>query len=69
MENKSFKELEASKKGRLLANLVYLLSKSFPGDETFGLTSQIRRCAVSVPANIAEGVGRNTPKDTTQFGC
>jgi four helix bundle protein len=67
MENRSFKDLEAWKKGRQLVNLVYALSKILPKEENFGLISQIRRCVVSVPANIAEGLGRNTSKDTTQF--
>lgn len=43
------------------------MSKSFPKEEAFGLTSQIRRCSVSVPSNIAEGCGRNTPKQLVQF--
>jgi four helix bundle protein len=67
MENKSFTDLEAWKKGRQLVNLVYALSKTFPKEESFGLISQIRRCVVSIPANIAEGMGRNTSKDTIQF--
>jgi S23 ribosomal protein. len=67
MESKSFKDLEAWKKGRILVNKVYEISKQFPKEENFGLTSQMRRCVVSVPSNIAEGIGRNTSKDTTQF--
>lgn len=46
---------------------IYLITKDFPKEELYGLTSQIKRAAVSVPANIAEGVGRNYKKDTTQF--
>jgi four helix bundle protein len=67
MENKSFKDLEAWKKGRILVNKVYEITKTFPKTENFGLTSQMRRCVVSVPSNIAEGLGRNTSKDTLQF--
>ncbi len=46
---------------------IYKLSASFPSDERFGLTSQIRRAAVSIPANIAEGAARNTRKAFAQF--
>jgi four helix bundle protein len=50
-----------------LVKLVYNASASFPPDERFGLTSQIRRAAVSVPANIAEGVGRAANRDRVHF--
>jgi four helix bundle protein len=43
------------------------MTKSFPDDEKFGLTSQIRRSAVSIPSNIAEGSARNTDKDFMRF--
>jgi four helix bundle protein len=46
---------------------IYSLTKIFPRDEQFGLISQLRRCAVSVPSNIAEGCGRNHAKDSIQF--
>lgn len=46
---------------------VYSLVKNFPGDEQFGLTSQIKRCSVSIPSNIAEGWGRFTQKSFAQF--
>ena len=46
---------------------VYALTKKFPRDEVFGLTSQMRRSAVSVTSNIAEGFGRNTFKDKVHF--
>jgi four helix bundle protein len=52
---------------RKLTNLVYDLTKNYPKEEIFGLTNQIRRCAVSVPSNIAEGCGRNTSKETIYF--
>jgi four helix bundle protein len=52
---------------RKLTNIVYDFTKTFPKEEIFGLTNQIRRCAVSVPSNIAEGCGRNTSKETIHF--
>ncbi|HMJ46487.1 MAG TPA: four helix bundle protein [Ferruginibacter sp.] len=64
---KSYKELDGWKKSMELVKNVYLLIKTFPKEELYGLTSQIKRAAVSVPANIAEGIGRNYKKDTTQF--
>ena len=50
-----------------LAKEVYLLTKDFPESEKFGLISQIRRAAVSIPTNIAEGAGRQTDKDFRNF--
>ena len=52
---------------RKLTNLVYDLTKNYPKEEIFGLTNQMRRCAVSTPSNIAEGCGRSTSKDTMHF--
>ncbi|MFA6080012.1 MAG: four helix bundle protein [Candidatus Gracilibacteria bacterium] len=46
---------------------IYLITKNFPKEEIFGLTSQIRRAAISIPANISEGAGRKTPKDFYHF--
>ncbi len=45
----------------------YKLSAQFPAEEKYGLTSQIRRCAVSIPSSIAEGAGRNNPAEFKQF--
>ncbi len=56
---KTYRELEAWKKAMMLTEEAYRISRSFPEEERFGLTSQLRRAAVSVPANIAEGYGRS----------
>ena len=50
-----------------LSNLVYYYTKSFPRSEMFGLVSQIRRCSVSIPSNIAEGYGRGTDNEIRRF--
>ena len=62
-----YTELEVWKEARVLVNSVYQVSKVFPKTEVYGLTGQIRRCAVSIPSNIAEGCGRRTSADTIQF--
>lgn len=54
-------------KAMTIAEKVYLLSTSFPKDEKFGLKSQLRRSAISVPSNIAEGAGRNTNNEFKHF--
>jgi four helix bundle protein len=59
----SYRELNVWRDGIALVKACYLITRSFPKDELFGLTSQIRRSAVSVPANIAEGYGRGSRKD------
>ena len=61
------KDLEAWKKGIGLVKTVYQITRDFPKDELFGLTGQIRRCAVSIPSNIAEGAARNSDKDFVRF--
>lgn len=63
----NYTELEVWKYSRGLVKLVYILTKSFPKEETYGLTNQIRRCVVSVPSNIAEGIGRQSNKETVHF--
>jgi four helix bundle protein len=63
----NYKTLDVWKVSMQLVKEVYILAKKFPKDEVFGLTSQTKRAAVSVPANIAEGIGRQYKKDTIQF--
>ena len=67
MRRHNFKELKVWQKGVELATEVYALTSDFPDAERFGLTAQMRRAAVSVPSNIAEGAGRNTDKSFQQF--
>jgi four helix bundle protein len=62
-----FKELKVWQKAIELVTETYLKSQTFPKEEIYGLTSQIRRCAVSIPSNIAEGCGRKTDKDFNNF--
>lgn len=62
-----FKELKVWQKAIELITNTYIKSQSFPKEEIYGLTSQLRRCAVSIPSNIAEGCGRNTDKDFNNF--
>jgi four helix bundle protein len=59
--------LEVWKRSVDLVTRIYGVTKSFPSDERFGLTSQIRRAAVSIPANIAEGAARQSTKEFLQF--
>jgi four helix bundle protein len=60
---KSFEELDAWRRAHELVLAVYKVTGTFPKDERFGIISQLRRAAASVPANIAEGFGRRTTKD------
>ena len=64
---KDFKNLEVWKKAHLLTLEIYRESKGFPKEEMFGLTSQLRRAAASIPTNIAEGCGRQTDSDFARF--
>ena len=64
---KTHKDLDVWKKSVALVTTVYELTKSFPKDEIYGITNQIRRSAVSVPSNIAEGSARQGNKEFTQF--
>ena len=62
-----FKELKVWQKAINLVTDTYTKSQNFPKEELYGLTSQIRRSAVSIPSNIAEGCGRKTNKDFANF--
>ena len=63
----SFKELDVWKRSVAFTTELYKLTARFPETERFGLTSQIRRAAMSVPANIAEGWGRGSTREYVQF--
>lgn len=62
-----YRKLDAWRVADEVALQVYAVTRRFPADERFGLTSQIRRAAVSIPSNIAEGCGRNSPGDLRRF--
>jgi four helix bundle protein len=64
---RSYRDLIAWQKAMDLAQEVYSVTARFPADERFGLTSQVRRAAVSIPSNIAEGHGRLTTRDWQRF--
>ena len=65
--NRSYKNLKVWEKATDLVLLVYKATKAFPKDEIYGLTSQLRRAAVSVPSNIAEGSERRSDQDFIRF--
>ncbi|MDO8966508.1 MAG: four helix bundle protein [Algoriphagus sp.] len=62
-----YKELKVWQKAIDLAVEVYQITEKLPKEERYGLISQINRCVVSIPSNIAEGAGRNTKKDFDNF--
>ncbi|MDP3741263.1 MAG: four helix bundle protein [bacterium] len=64
---RSFTDLNAWKEGHKLVIMIYEITKKFPKEEIFGLTNQLRRCAVSITSNIAEGFGRQGFKEKIQF--
>jgi four helix bundle protein len=64
---KSYRDLDVWKKSIDLVEQIYRLTKGFPSDERFGLTSQANRAACSIPANIAEGYGRHHRGDYLRF--
>jgi four helix bundle protein len=63
----TYKDLIVWQKGMDLATAVYQLTENFPKEEMYGLTSQMRRCAVSIPSNIAEGKLRGSDKEFGRF--
>ncbi|WP_428223858.1 four helix bundle protein [Flavobacterium sp.] len=67
MKTYSFEKLNVWQKSRVLVVNIYKITKKFPKEETFGFTSQLRRCALSISSNIAEGTGRHTNKDKARF--
>jgi len=66
-KSKGFKDLIAWQKGMELTEMIYEITNEFPKEELYGLTSQMRRSAVSIPSNIAEGQLRNSQKEFNQF--
>src|SRR5947208_11054195 len=67
MSVQSYRDLEVWQRGMDLAEQCYLATRVFPKEEMFGLTSQIRRAAASIPANIAEGNGRENTQEYIRF--
>lgn len=63
----NYQNLKLWQKARELVELIYRTTADFPKEELYGITSQIRRCAVSIPSNIAEGAGRNGDKEFSHF--
>jgi four helix bundle protein len=64
---KSYRDLQVWQKGMELVRQIYRMTATFGGEEKFGLASQMRRAAVSIPSNIAEGYGRNSTSDYVRF--
>lgn len=62
-----FKNLLIWQKSMKLVTSIYQITRTFPKDESLGLTSQIRRCSISIPSNIAEGYSRESPKEYVRF--
>lgn len=64
---KTYRDLIAWQMSMVLVTMVYDVSRNFPKDEVYGLTNQMRRAAVSIPSNIAEGFGRNSKAELIRF--
>lgn len=69
MMNNSYRDLRVWQKAMELVLLLYRETSRFPKDELYGLTSQMRRAAISIPSNIAEGKGRSSDRDKNVFFC
>ncbi|MDZ7804383.1 four helix bundle protein [Thiohalophilus sp.] len=65
--DKPHKKLKVWKQGIEIVEEIYRITRNFPGEERFGLVSQMRRCAVSIPSNIAEGSARNGNNEFRNF--
>jgi four helix bundle protein len=63
----SVRNLEIWQEGMGIVRDLYMTSRAWPEQERFSLTSQVRRAAVSIPSNLAEGVGRSSPRETSRF--
>ena len=63
----NYKELIVWQKARMLVKSAYTLTTQLPSEEKFGLISQMRRCAISIPSNIAEGASRTSNKEFAHF--
>ena len=66
-EVRTYRDLVVWQKGMDIVTKIYDLTRDFPASEIYGLTSQIRRCAVSVPSNMAEGYGRRSTQEYIRF--
>jgi len=64
---KTYRDLQVWQKSMSLVTEIYKISKTYPRDEAYGLTSQMRRCAISIPSNMAEGYGRNSINEYLYF--
>lgn len=63
----NFKELKIWQRAMDIAERIYLITRAFPKEELYGISSQLRRAAISIPSNIAEGAGRGTNPDFKRF--
>ena len=67
MQRRGHRDLVAWQKALMLVTEIYRVARTFPKDEMYGPVSQLRRAAVSVPSNLAEGQGRNSPNEFHHF--